>query len=77
MTGWIAAVGPALRLLRERRGLRQFEAAERAGVTKAMLSAYEHGRRRPSLGTLARVLDALDARLVDLGEAVEHVARQR
>lgn len=77
MTGWLPAVGPALRLLRERCGLRQFEAAERAGVTKAMLSAYERSRRRPSLATLSRVLDALDARLVDLGSAVEHVKRRR
>lgn len=75
MTGWLAAVGPALRLLRKSRGLRQNVAAERAGLSSPALSAYERSRRLPSLRTLAKLLDALDARLVDLGRFVEHVER--
>lgn len=61
MSDQLAAIGPALRALREDRGLRQYVLAERAGITKAMLSAYENGKRRPSLGTLDRILAALDA----------------
>lgn len=76
MSPLLQRIGPALRLLRLERGLRQFELAQRTGVTKAMLSAYERHRRLPSLPTLAKLLDALDARLLDLGVAVER-ARQR
>lgn len=48
-----------LRDARERAGLTQAQLAERAGVTQGLLSAYERGVRRPSLGTLERVLAAL------------------
>ena len=69
-------LGPALRLMRVRRGMRQSDLAGRALVTKAMLSAYENRRRLPSLRTLSRLLDALDARLLDLGAAVEQVQQK-
>lgn len=72
----LADIGPALRLLRESRGLRQNVAAERGGVTKSMLSAYERGKRRPSLKTLDQLLAALGADLGDLARAVEHAARR-
>jgi transcriptional regulator with XRE-family HTH domain len=62
-------LGPALRLMRLRRGMRQCDLAGRARVTKAMLSAYERSRRLPSLRTLSKLLDARDARLLDLGVA--------
>lgn len=77
MTALLRRIGPALRLLRHQRGLRQFEAAQRAGVTKAMLSAYERRRRLPSLRTLDKLLGALDARLLDLGAAVERVQQRQ
>lgn len=73
----LRSIGPALRLLRERRDLRQYVVAERAGVTKAMLSAYENGKRRPSLGTLDRLLAALGADLGDLARAMAHVLKRR
>lgn len=76
MSDQIAAIGPALRALREARGLRQYITAERARITKAMLSAYENGRRRPSLGTLDRILGALEAGWGDLARAMERVARR-
>lgn len=66
-------LGPALRLMRERRDMRQCDLAGRARITKAMLSAYERRRRLPSLRTLSKLLDALDARLLDLGRTVEEV----
>jgi len=63
-------VGRALRLLRLRRGRRQYEVANAAEITKAMLSAYETGKRQPSLKTLGSLLDALDADLADLHRAL-------
>lgn len=36
----------------------QTELAERAGVAQSVISAYEAGRRQPSLPTLARLIEA-------------------
>lgn len=63
-SGAFDELAAALRLARMFRGRRQSTVAERAGITKAMLSAYENGARRPSIGTLENILAALD---IDLG----------
>lgn len=73
MSGWLRAVGPALRVLRKGRGLRQYVLAERAGITKASLSGYERGRHLPNLYTLSKVLDALGIGLTDFARVVERV----
>lgn len=66
-------LGKALRWLREKQGRRQYELAEAAHVTKAMLSAYETDKQRPALETLERILDALGVDLATLGDALDHV----
>lgn len=66
----LQGLGRALRLLRLRRGRKQFELAAAAEITKAMLSAYETGKRQPSLKTLASILEALDTDLADLHRAL-------
>ena len=68
-------LGPALRLLRRHRRLVQRELAERAGVTVAMVSAYERGRRLPSVRTLLLLLAALGADFGSLHKAIEHIER--
>lgn len=73
----LRSLGPTLRLLRRESGRRQVDTAKQARVTKAMLSAYENRKRYPSLRSLARILDALDARLLDLAVAVERVQQQQ
>lgn len=60
----------ALRHLREGRRTRQYQIAEEAGITKAMLSSYETGKQKPSLETLDKILEALGCDLVDLHEAL-------
>lgn len=60
----------ALRWLREGRRRRQYQVAEDAGITKAMLSAYETGKQKPSVETLDKLLVALGCDLVDLHEAL-------
>lgn len=47
-------------LVRARRaaGLSQHELAARAGTSRPTLSAYEHGRKSPTLGTAVRLLRA-------------------
>lgn len=52
-----------LRDLRERAGLSQAELARRAGTSQATVSAYESGRKHPSVDTFARLLAAVGARL--------------
>ena len=53
-----------LRAARVRAGLTQAELARRAGTSQPVISAYEHGRRDPSVQTLARLLAAAGADLV-------------
>jgi transcriptional regulator with XRE-family HTH domain len=55
--------GASLRDARHRAGLTQAELASRAGTSQAAISAYEHGRKAPSVETLARVLAAAGTRL--------------
>jgi transcriptional regulator with XRE-family HTH domain len=68
-------VARALRLLRQQRGMTQTEVARRAGVTNAMVSAYERGRRTLYVDTLFRLLAAMGCRARDFGRAVEYVER--
>ena len=67
----LSGLGHALRWLRDRRGRKQYEVAESAGITKGMLSAYETGRQRPSLETLEKILSTLGCDLNDLHNAIQ------
>lgn len=42
-----------------RAGLTQREVARRVGLPDTVLSAYERGRRQPSLDTAGRIIDAI------------------
>src|SRR5215475_8972625 len=66
-------LGRALRWLRDRQGKRQYQVAAGAGITKAMLSAYETGKQKPSLDTLEKILGALACDLNDLHNALQIV----
>jgi transcriptional regulator with XRE-family HTH domain len=67
----LTGLGHALRWLRDRRGKKQYQVAESAGITKGMLSAYETGRQRPSLETLEKILSTLGCDLNDLHNAIQ------
>jgi transcriptional regulator with XRE-family HTH domain len=65
--------------IRRHSGLSQTELARRSGVDRSALSAYEHGRRQPSVAAVARIaaaagmeLDVAPARNV---AADEHAGR--
>ena len=64
----LADAANVLHEARRRAGLTQAELGRRAGVTQSVVSAYESGRRQPSLPVLLRLLRAsghvLDASLV-------------
>ena len=55
MSSW---AGNLIRLARNDARLSQRELARRAGTSQATLSAYEAGRKAPSLDTLARIVRA-------------------
>jgi predicted nucleotidyltransferase/DNA-binding XRE family transcriptional regulator len=56
--------GSLVQRARRGAGISQTELAFRAGVVQSVVSAYEAGRRQPSLPTLARLIDAAGADLV-------------
>jgi transcriptional regulator with XRE-family HTH domain len=74
-----------LREARKRAGLTQAELARLTGTSQGAISAYESGRKDPSVATLSRLLSATGSRLeVRSGPAIvvpsrrqhERVARQ-
>jgi len=62
MSSW---AGTLIKLARRDARLSQRELARRAGTSQATLSAYEAGKKSPSLDTLARIVQAagLDLRI--------------
>ena len=68
-----AWAGNLIKLARADAGISQRELARRAGTSQATLSAYEAGRKSPSLDTLARIIRAagLDLR-IQLAPADSH-----
>jgi transcriptional regulator with XRE-family HTH domain len=56
-------VPETLRRAREEAGLSQSEVAGRARTSQATISAYESGRKQPSVKTLSRLLAATGRRL--------------
>ncbi|HEX2253142.1 MAG TPA: helix-turn-helix transcriptional regulator [Thermoanaerobaculia bacterium] len=75
MMGHLESLGPALKLMRQRRGIKLFEMAELVNCSPNTLIAYERGRRLPSLRRLETILKELGATLSDLERAVKYVAR--
>jgi hypothetical protein len=55
--------GPLIVASRRRAGLTQAALARRAGTSQPVVSAYEHGRRDPSVATLRRLIEATGDRL--------------
>jgi transcriptional regulator with XRE-family HTH domain len=52
-----------VKAVRRRRGLTQAELARRAGTSQPVVSAYEHGRRDPTVATLRKLVEAGGERL--------------
>lgn len=61
--------GQKIRHYREKKGLRQFELAEKVGYgaqNQTRISLFELGKSEPSLKTLRKLADALEVKVSDL-----------
>ena len=67
-------VPQALRRVRQSTGLLQVNVAERSGLTRAMVSAYEGGKSIPSLASLSLYLGAIGRNLGDLQDEVNRLS---
>lgn len=56
-------IGSQLKALRKERGWTQSDLAEKAGLKRTALGAYEEGRAEPRLGVLVRLAHTLDVSL--------------
>ena len=60
------SIGKNIKTNREHAGLDQIELAERVGVTQAMISHIESGRKTPSVPLLADIAKVLHCTMDDL-----------
>lgn len=64
-----AALGTAIRAIRNQRDLKQLDVAEDAGITVAHLSKIESGKVNPTWGTVEAIAGALGVTLVDIARS--------
>ena len=62
----LAGIGVRLKEIRKSKGLILQAVAERAGISKSLLSKIENFRTIPSLSVLYRIAEALQTDLADL-----------
>lgn len=66
-----AALGRAVRALRDERGISQVQLAEATGFMQSWISNVEHGRRNPSWSNVVRLAEGLDVSVSELAARAE------
>lgn len=66
-----AGAGAMLRAARERSGLSQQDVADRAGISRSMMSALERGRTGASIAVVSRIADALGVAMAEMAPVTE------
>jgi transcriptional regulator with XRE-family HTH domain len=68
----VDVAGNLITQIKQTSDLSQAELARRSGIQSSVLSAYEHGRRQPSVAALARIAGAagLELEISPLSDAV-------
>jgi transcriptional regulator with XRE-family HTH domain len=67
------ALGRAIRLLRDERGLTQSELARGADMNVTAISHLERGRTNPAWGTVTRIAAALDVPVSEVAARAEQL----
>jgi transcriptional regulator with XRE-family HTH domain len=70
----VAALGRAVRLLRDERGISQVQLAAQTGFTQSWISHVERGGRNPSWGNVVRLAEGLDVTVAELAARAEAAA---
>ncbi|MDN4608343.1 helix-turn-helix domain-containing protein [Sporosarcina highlanderae] len=65
-SNFIRLVGIHLRMVREAKGIKQEWLAEKAGIARARISEIENGKGNATLGTVEKIMDALEITPVEL-----------
>lgn len=68
-----AALGQAIRQIREREGLTQEEVASRAGYHLTWVNRLEAGTQNTGWITVKRIADALGVTMVEMASVVERI----
>jgi DNA-binding phage protein len=71
----LSSVGPALRLLAERRDLDVSDVAKWAGLTAAHVNQVMKRGSNPTAKTIGKVLAGMEYTVRDLAEALEEIDR--
>lgn len=66
-----SSLGANLKAIREKRKMNLNEAAERTGISKAMLSKIERGESTPTITTVWKIVNGLQISLNDLAQGEE------
>lgn len=66
-----AALGAAIKALREKKEMKQQTLAEAAGIGVAHLSKIERGRGNPTWSTVVSIAEALDLSIVEVARRFE------
>ncbi|MCM1508492.1 MAG: helix-turn-helix transcriptional regulator [Ruminococcus flavefaciens] len=69
-------LGKSLREKRRINDLTQAELAELADVSRANISQYEHGLKKPSLETLIALADVLDCSIDGLLDRQKYIGKE-
>jgi transcriptional regulator with XRE-family HTH domain len=71
-----AALGRAVRSLREARRISQVQLAANSGFMQSWISHVEHGRRNPSWSNVVRLAEGLGVTVAELVRRAEACARE-
>lgn len=69
------ALGRAIRAIRKKAGLSQFDAAQKSGINRTYLGQIENGNRNPTYATLIWIARTIDVSVSELVRTAEEMAR--
>jgi len=71
----VKEIGKAIRLIRTLLGESATDVCERAGISRAMLTEIEKGKKMPSLAMLTTIASALEMPVYNLALIGEYIAK--